>query len=61
MYLGDSRQNIGLAVGGGVMGVLPGTLSKDNTFKRDFGKIILKNVLSKKQGWNVCVSLSKAD
>lgn len=38
MHLGDSRQNIGLAVGGGVVGVLPGTLSKDNTFKRDFRK-----------------------
>lgn len=54
MHLGDSRQNIGLAVGGGVMGVLPGTLSKDNTFKRDFRKKkFFLNVLSRKQGWNV--------
>lgn len=62
MHLGDSRQNIGLAVGGGVMGVLPGTLSKDNTFKRDFRKkkIFFKCALQKAR-LECLLSLGKVD
>lgn len=64
MHQGDSRQNVGLAVGGGVPGELnlePYLETKDsqNGFRKN--NFFKKNLLSRKQDWNVCLSLGKAD